>query len=962
MKKMSKRIFSVIMAVAVVLNYILCGSAVYAQNTAKNNAEVLDESDKLNPMEKHYWDLLEEYENSGYADYAGEDLPLPLDKAYSSGGKLKYSEYDGVNAINFDTDCSLLEWQIAVPEDALYNFEVSYYAYNDKSSDIQRELNIDGELLCMEMSNIRFTRLFCDDGDVRVDVNGDESAPKVKQIFAWQKTKISDYNGYFSEPMKIYLTKGVHTVSFKLRGSQPVAIGGISLTAPQKTADYSEVKKQYEEKGLKSAVAEPVIIEGEQTLYRSSSSLRLDSSDDLSCNPSDLKNEKINIVGGDAWKNSRQTITWELSVPSDGLYKMAFNLYNYYNYGLPSYRRIEIDGAVPFSEMSAYRFLPNTKWRTEYIMDDNGEPYLFYLSGGKHTVSMSIVTGDLTSVIRQLDNDMEILSDLYLDITFVTTSDPDKNFDYQLEKRIPGLMDKFELLYGNLKSSADLLKSICKNDKALTYSEMQNTMEDLEILMENPFEIPSNLSQFTTMISQYGNWINQLKASTLSIDKVMLLPSDKEYDKIRIPLYKRLFSSVAGFLNTFIKDYNSVLGSGVYDKDMKTIDVWYGGTQIWAAEIQDLIESDFVKQNKIQVKFKLTPAAQMTTGINAMLLAILSGNAPDAVINAASVEDYMMRNQCYNLKQFKDFDEVAKQFPEVCFVPLTYRGGVYAMPQTIDMNIMFYRTDIFNKLNLRVPKTWDEVTKNVIPRLAENSMNLAASPGFDILLFQHGGEYYNEDMTESLVASQISLKAFKQHCDFYTMYGVPQAADFFNRFRTGESPMGFGNLATYIQFVYAAPELIGRWDIAVMPGVLREDGSINNSIGGLTTSSAIIMADAKNPNEAWTFLKWYMSADNQLQLSERLEAKLDMSARLISANLEAFSALDWESEHLKVFLESMEETKAYNPVLGNYYTPRYVGYAFNNVVISKTMTEREALEYAQENINKELERRRNGRS
>jgi len=959
MRNVLKRIFSLVIMFSIITGCVINNSFFAVQAGPKAD---LSDSLERNSMEVRYWDLLDEYEQSGYEEYTGEAIELPIEKATNPAGSLKYSNYDGIKAINWESNCPTLEWKVNISEDALYNIEIDYYAYNDKSTDIQREFNVDGKLLCMEWSNIRFTRLFRDDGDIRVDINGDESAPEMSQIYAWQSMKISDYNGYFAEPMKLYLTKGVHTFSFKMRGSQPIAIGAVRLTAPEKIISYSELEKVYEQNNYKEAKSDLVVLEGEQTLYRSASSLRLESSDDLSCNPSDLKNDKINIVGGDAWKNSRQTITWELEAPNDGLYKLAFNLYSYYNYGLPSFRTIKIDGKVPFSEMSAYCFLPNTKWRTEYLKNDNDQPYLFYLTKGKHTMSMSIVSGELTGVIKQLEQDMDILSELYLDITLITTSDPDENYDYQLDKRIPELMDTLEALYNNLKSSADKIKSICKNDKALTYSEMQNTLEDFEILMEDVFEIPSNLSQFTSMISQYGNWVSQLKAGTLSVDKVMLVPSDKEYERTRVSFFRKLLSTVVGFLTTFTKDYSSVIGSGVYDDDKKTIDVWYGGTQIWATEIEDLIESDFVSKNGIQVRFKLTPASQMTTGINAMLLAILSGNAPDAVLSAASVEDYMMRNQCYDLKHFDDFEKVAQQFPEVCLKPLTYKGGVYALPQTIDMALMFYRTDIFNQFGLSAPKTWDEMIKTVIPKLAENNMSLATSPGFEILLYQYGGEYYNEDMTESLVASQIALKAFKLHCDFYTMYGVPKAVDFFNRFRTGETPIGFGNLATYIQFLYAAPELIGRWDIDVMPGVIRDDGSINNNIGGLTTSASIIMADAKNPKEAWTFLKWYMSAENQLQLSDRLEAKLDMSARLVSANKEAFKALDWESDHLEIFLESMEETKAYNPVLGNYYTPRYVGYAFNNVVISKTMTEREALEYAQENINNELERRRNGKS
>jgi len=421
------------------------------------------------------------------------------------------------------------------------------------------------------------------------------------------------------------------------------------------------------------------------------------------------------------------------------------------------------------------------------------------------------------------------LSELHLDITLITTSDPDPNYDYKLEERIPGLIEKIENLYKNLKVSADQIKKICGNDKALTYAEMNNTLEDLKIFINNPFEIPSNISQFTNIMSQYGSWIEQLKAGTLSIDKILVIPSDEEYKIEKVSLIKRLYSSVATFISTFSKDYNSVIGSEIFDNNKEIIDVWYGGAQIYATELKDIIEKDFSNNSQIQVRFRLTPASQMSTGINAMLLAILSGEAPDVVLGAPSVEDYMMRNQCYDLKKFKDFDDVSKRFLDVCIEQLTYRGGVYAIPEAMNVNFMFYRSDIFKKLGLTVPKTWDEMLKNVVPKLAENNMSVAGSPGFDILLYQHGGELYNEDMTESLVASQTAWKAFKLHCDFYTMYGAPKAADFYNRFRSGEIPIGFGNIGTYIQFIYMAPELSNRWNIAVMPGVLEEDGSINKA-------------------------------------------------------------------------------------------------------------------------------------
>lgn len=955
MKKLFKLIISLSLTVAVVFGCI--GGSCFIKVGADTAGSYYEKTPKGSD-ETRYWDLLEQYESFGLKDYVGDDLKLSLKPAQTVVRQV----YDGVNAIVWNEEATAVEWQINAPADALYNVEVDYYLFNDKSVDAQRELVVDGSVACMEWSNIRFTRLFEDDGDVRTDINGDETPPRLKQVYSWQTTRLYDYNRYYSEPLKIHLTKGIHTISFNMKGSQPMAVSEIRLTAPEKIKSYSEVNEEYRKNGYVSSDTAPVIIEGEASLYRSASSLRLENSGDLTCTPSSFKNSKVNIAGGSSWKSSGQKITWQLDVPQDGLYKLGFNLYSYYNYGLASYRRIEIDGKVPFAELSSYCFLPSSKWRTEYFKDNSDNPYLFYLTEGKHTFSMSIVAGELTTVIKQLNRDMEILSDLYLDITFVTTSDPDVNYDYQLEKRIPGLVKTLKELRNNLLSSADLIKEICRNNKALTYSEMLNTIEDYEVLIEDVFGIPANLTTFTTIITQYGNWMDQLKASTLSVDKIMLVPQNTDYKTEKVPVYKRILHTVVSFISTFTKDYSSVIGDGVYDEKAKTIDVWYGGSQIAATEIEDLIESDFAAETGIQVKFKLTPASQMATGINAMLLAIVSGTAPDVVLNAASVEDYMMRNQCYDLKKFKDFDDFKKNFPEVCFTPLTYRGGVYAVPLTIDMNLMFYRTDIFKKLGISVPETWNEMIKTTVPKLAENNMNLAQSPGFEVLLYQYGGELYNEDMTESLVASQTAYKAFKLHCDFYTMYGVPISVNFFNRFRTGESPIGFGNLATYIQFVYAAPELTGKWNVAVLPGVEREDGTINHNIGGLTTSSAMIMADTDSPEEAWRFLKWYTSANVQLQLSDMLEADLDMSARVISANSEAFKALDWDNEHLRVFLESMKETKAYNPVLGSYYTTRYIGYAFNNAVISQTMTEREALEYAQENINTELERRRNSGS
>lgn len=939
----------------------LCAAAA-GKTTGDTVSQTAATAQNLADDDKSYGDLLKLYESAGYVDYAGKPVQLSLRSAKTSGGKPDFSaKYAGKDALTWADDVDTVEWTVSVSEAALYNVEIDYYAVSDKSTDIQRGLKVDGEVPAVEWNNLRFSRLFQDDGAARVDSNGDQTAPRMKQVFRWQTEQLSDYNGYYSEPMKLYLSAGVHTLTFVLRDSQSIAIGGVRLVAPRVVPDYAKVKASYAAKGYREA-SSTWKVEGENTLYRSSASLLQQSSSDLSCSPSNPGKTTMNAIGGSVWKASRQTITWEIDVPENGLYQLALHRYSYYNYGDPAFRRIEIDGEVPFKELEAYCFLPNTSWQTESLQDNQGTPYQFYLTRGKHQLSMSAVAGDMTSIIEQLSRDMKVLSALYLNITLVTTSDPDPNYDYELDKRVPGLLDTMSSLYQNLENCAEQLRKVCRNDKALTYSEMKNTLEDLRTMMGNVFGIPSNIDQFTTMLTQYGNWISTLKTGTMSIDTLQILPISKTPADVSVSVWKRMWAGLVSFFSTFTKDYNSVISYTKPDPNMETIDVWYGGTQIWATEVQNLIETSFVPQNKIQVRFKLTPADQMSTGINAMLLAILSGTAPDVVLSAPSIEDYAMRGQSYDLSKFNDFHKVASRFPSVCFVPLTYHGGVYGLPQTIDTTVMFYRTDIFRKLGIGVPQTWNDMIDKVIPRLAENSMTLASSPGYDMLLFQMGGGYYNAGMTKSTVDSQVSWKAFKLNCDFYTMYGVPLAVNFFNRFRSGETPVGFGNIGTYLQLIYAAPELAGRWKIAPVPGIQQADGSINRTIGSLLSSSAMIMAETKKADSAWSFLKWYTSTKPQVELSEQMEAKLDMSARLFSANTEAFRLLNWNKDDLDVLMKSMEQSKAYNPVLGGYYTGRYLNYAFNYVVVSKNMSEREALEYAAKNINNELERRRSGLS
>ena len=90
----------------------------------------------------------------------------------------------------------------------------------------------------------------------------------------------------------------------------------------------------------------------------------------------------------------------------------------------------------------------------------------------------------------------------------------------------------------------------------------------------------------------------------------------------------------------------------------------------------------------------------------------------------------------------------------------------------------------------------------------------------------------------------------------------------------------------------SAPELKGLWAIAPIPGVLNEDGTVNNTETANGTAS-IILGNTKQPENAYKFLKWWVSAEAQGRFGVELEQNMGSSARYPTANVEAFDQLPW---------------------------------------------------------------------
>ena len=144
--------------------------------------------------------------------------------------------------------------------------------------------------------------------------------------------------------------------------------------------------------------------------------------------------------------------------------------------------------------------------------------------------------------------------------------------------------------------------------------------------------------------------------------------------------------------------------------------------------------------------------------------------------------------------------------------------------------------------------------------------------------------------------------------------------------------------------------------MTLMPGTPQEDGSIDRS-GGASGTAIVMMDSAENKDACWKYMCWFTEAQTQVDYGTRLENLLGASARLASANLEAFHRLNWSEAELAVLDAQRRFVREIPELPGGYYTSRCIDNAFRAVVY-QYKNERVELEKANDTINRELQRKR----
>lgn len=897
--------------------------------------------------------------------YASDGITLDADGCALTGKGVK-ADYQGESSAAELTEGDSAQWNFTVRDTALYCVTVRYCTMPGKNQDIQLGLQIDGKSPFDSASNIVLKRIWTDDGGMRQDSRGNEIAPYQKEVYSWQSVKIRNLSAYQTEPYFFCFTQGAHTLKIS-DIAEPVAIKQLQLSGKENIPTYEEAAKTYQQKGYREAEGQTIKIQAENTYQKSDELLtpvsdRSNPATESRDNSLNSANKiKKNAIGGSDWSDDGMWISYRFSVPEDGLYKLGIKFKNDANVGKCSYRDIYIDGSIPFQEMKNVRFPYAYSWQSMTVSTNDGTPCLVYLKKGEHEIKFAVTVGTYSNILEKVDNEDFILNKLYRKIIMITSASPDGNRDYELDKEIPGLMDAMTGVSGDLAQLIEEYKQLNGGDKSDTVT-LQNLVDQLNMFIEDPDLISQNLGTYNSNISALSNWLFSSRYQPLMMDYFVISPKDQPIQKTTSGFLDSLRFGMSKFLASFVEDYYSIDSSSTGT----AITVWYGGSREQAQILSDMINDSFTPKTGVSVKLSLVNQSNL-------IQATLAGTGPDIALGVSRSQPVNLgcRGALEDLSKYDTYNEVIKRFSSTAVVPYQFGGKTYGLPETQKFNVMYYRTDVFDELGISPPQTWDELYE-IIPELQRNNMdiglpyNVITASGisdlglgmkdiFPTLLIQAGGSIYNDTLTKTALDTDEAYSAFQMWTEFYTKYDLPVTINPLSRFRTGECPLIIAGIDQYNSFASSAPEIRGLWDITLIPGTVKEDGSIDRSSAG-GGEADIMLKNAKNKDSCWKFLDWWEQKDTQYEYGITSENLFGPAARSMTANIEAFDSMPWSKENLAKIEEQRSYVKEIPEVPGSYNVSRCLDNAFREVKYNKKNL-REQYELAIKDINAELSRK-----
>ena len=823
-------------------------------------------------------------------------------------------------------------------------------------------LKINGVYLYDEARNIELTTIwkFTKDEFTR-DRYGNEILPNSAKFSGFYSNKLYDSTALNSRPLQFKFEEGLNTIELIHEGGE-FLIQSLIIESVENVPSYQEYLALHSNKEMGNE--ELITIGAESFTSKTNPSTRLRSINDPSATTYDAQYRLLNSVEGYSFRTGNDMITYDIEVKEAGFYYINLKYRQNFLMQMPVFREIMINGQVPFDELTMVAFQYTNDFENLVLSNDE-EAFKIYLEEGKNELSLRVVLDPYRNAYEHIVTIMDEITALSLEIKKLTGNTVDNYRNWDLETYIPDVSQRINRWINTLEMIQTGLLTYTIYEEPGELTNVSLAISQLKKLVDDVNDIPNNMLMLADGDSSTAQLLGTLAQiflqNGLDLEQINIVNDLDEVPSANANFFVRMTEGVKRFFLSFREsDY------AVESVDEDVIEIWVNYPRQYIEIMQQIIDSEFTAETGIPVKLSLMPDE------NKLILANAANRPPDIAlgVNHWIPYEFAIRNASLDLRQFEGYEELVSHFSPGVVIPYVFEDGVYGLPQTQNFWVTFYREDILGELGsfregdeIHVPDTWEEVIES-LPELQRYGMNyfepLAQFGGFKPFvatipfIYQFGGTLYADDGMTTLINSEENLRGMRMMTDLFTIYDLPkQVPNFYNHFRAGTLPIGIGDLATYLQLTIAAPEIAGKWSIAPHPGVYNEETGEVERWAASGAQSLMILADTELPDESWSFVRWWMSTEIQVQFAQRLQTTYGTEFLWNTANLEAFAQTSLPEEHLEVILAQWEYALEASRIPGAYMVEREISNAWNTIIFDDA-NPRIALDEAVKTANREI--------
>ncbi|MFD4901064.1 extracellular solute-binding protein [Streptomyces sp. NPDC058411] len=312
---------------------------------------------------------------------------------------------------------------------------------------------------------------------------------------------------------------------------------------------------------------------------------------------------------------------------------------------------------------------------------------------------------------------------------------------------------------------------------------------------------------------------------------------------------------------------------------------------------QEVVDAFNRGHDTIQVDFQQIPGGAQG-GYAKLSNAARAGNAPDiATLEYPQVPGFAIDGVCRDITDLVGDGLRAKLLPQALGLT-TFEKRVFSVPLDVEPMVLHYRTDLFERYGLTVPRTWDDfedAARTVRDKSDDRRMALFPTDGDNHVAayaWQAGAQWFDT----AGGAWNVSLAdAPTRRVAAYWQRLTDEDLVFMNAVESRHSDVQIGNGLVLSRFsgawdagaqMKARPGQKGQWAIAPSPQWDPADPGVGTHGG----STFAVTRDCADPEAAMEFIEWQVSHPDALRarLSSGASSQYPAAPDLVDVGRKAF--------------------------------------------------------------------------